>query len=560
MKQLFKKATSILLCLTVFVTCFASFGCNRGGEPGVNEDMLQLNVSIYDGGFGDEYAKSLKTRFEQEYADYVSPDGATTGVQVWVTPTKGCSGNSLAASSNSWTDDIYMPNNMSVYNALAKEGAFLDLTDIIKNQKLPGEEVTIWDKLNDSHKSWFEVDGKVYGVPLYENYQGIAYDVDLFDSKMLYICKASETSTDPYEKFSLGLDDDGKAEGPDGVAGTADDGLPKTYDEFFELCDYMTTISITPFLWAGKLQNYVSQTLMSSVYADASSDDDLNAFSRFTGKCDVVTGFDAQNNPIIEKDRVITMDNGYDVFRQPSRYYALDFLSRIISNSKYYVYNDVFGSVLDHLGAQEKYIYSAQETTRIAFLMEGTYWYNEAIGARQDFAEEFPNEANHRYGMLYLPKPKSGMEGPMRVLDSAGSAVFINGNIDPNKIDIAKKFFQFCFTNQSLSDFTRITSTTSPYEYTMTQAELDKTSYLGRQMFEIHNSGRGYYMPYNNTQMFIKNLVVMKESEFWSTGSEKVPSNYFKNAEWAGKTQNTPINYFNANAKYYLDMWNQMKI
>jgi hypothetical protein len=148
----------------------------------------------------------------------------------------------------------------------------------------------------------------------------------------------------------------------------------------------------------------------------------------------------------------------------------------------------------------------------------------------------------------------------MQVLDQALSCAFINGNIDSNKIEIAKEFYKFIFTNQSLSDFTRITSTTSPYEYTMTEEELAETSYLGKQQYDIHKAG-GYFLPLNNNPMMIKNIVILKESAFFSTGSESVPSLAFKNYVYSnGASGMTPQEYFNKNAKYYEDSWAQMKI
>jgi len=558
MKKLLKKTMCIVLCIVTAFTCLAFTSCKRDEGPDRDETKLQLNVQIYDGGFGVGYANSWKTRFESEHEDYVSPDGSTKGVQIWITPTKECSGTSLATSTQSWRDDVYIPINMSVYNTLAKDGAMLDLTDVITKDKLPGENVTIWEKLNSTYKGWHEVDGKVYGVPLYESSTGIAYDVDLFDDYYLYVNKNYENDSDPYKKFSSNLTDTNRAEGPDGIPNTGDDGLPKTYDEFFELCDYMAEIGIIPFLWAGKLQNYVSAFLQ-NLYADNAGLENLNAQYNFTGKTDYVTGFDSQGEPIVSSVD-LNSDNGYEVFKQPGRYYALEFINRIISNKNYYNYNDCFGSVLDHLGAQEKYVYSAKSTQRIAFLIEGNYWYNEALGARQDFVEEYPDEADHRYGMLYFPKAREGMEGNMLVLDQALSCAFINANIDPNKIEIAKEFYKFIFTNQSLSDFTRITSTTSPYNYTMTKEELAQTSYLGQQMYDIHKSG-GYFLPLNNNPMMLKNIAILKESAFFSTGGETVPTLAFKNYIYSdGVNGLTPQDYFNKNAKYYEDSWAQMKI
>lgn len=170
-------------------------------------------------------------------------------MQINIDPQK-LSGTDLQIRIPSSNNDIFFGERM-FYNDYVKAGLCLDITDIVTEQNLPGEEKTIADKMTESQQKFFTVDGKIYGVPHYSGGMGIAYNVDFFDDNALYFKKDwKDTPEDPFTSRTAS----DVSEGPDGKPSTYNDGLPVTYEEFYVLCDYIADniSSAKPLLWNGR--------------------------------------------------------------------------------------------------------------------------------------------------------------------------------------------------------------------------------------------------------------------------------------------------------------------
>lgn len=556
MNKTLKKLMGGLLCAvfvfgsTVMSACKPQ-GDNNNDDP-VNSEMTQLYVGVYDGGFGSDFVYEFKEEFEELYKDYEFADG-TKGVQIRIRADKNYELTTMSSGVEGWDRDIYFSAASWDYNKLAKQGAFLDITDVV-TENLPDEGTSIAGKMKDSYRDWYCIDGKYYGVPQYEAGSGLNYDVDMFNNNKLYISKANENDTNLSKKFSCGENDEGRAYGPDGVQGTYDDGLPATYDDFFDLLDRMVQLGITPVLWAGKLQAYMSSFLM-NVYADYEGAANIKTHFDFAGDTKIIESFNADGTPVIVDKTITTATNGYDVFKQPGIYYALEFLYKIMENSNYYNYTDCLGGAVDHLGSQEKFLFGDLLNDPIGILIEGPWWYNEAKGAREDLQEEFPGQ-EHRYAVMPMPKAPGCETTKVTVLDAVSSCTFINAKINKNKVDIAKKFVQFCLTNKNLSKFTRSTSTTCPYEYTMSAEDLAKTSHLGKQMYALHSSA-DYCMPYSQCATFLGTPSVATPGGFWQCLTSGVPSMSFQN-QIESNNGLTARGYFESMGQYFKAKWSTM--
>lgn len=563
MKKTIRRAICVVLCLltalgtTLFTAC--SFDSDR---EQFNNSKTQLYVGVYEGGFGDAFLYQYKEEFEELYKDYVIGD--KKGIQVMIRADKNYEFSSLINSIAAWDRDIYFTMSGGAYNSAAKMGALLDITDIA-TETLQDEGKSIVDKMNTSYRDWFNIDGKYYALPQYEGAYSLSYDVDLFNNNKLFIKKDYENSSNLVLKFSCGENDSDRSYGPNGLKGDYDDGLPATYDDFFDLCDRMVQLGITPVLWAGSLQNYISNSMM-SFYTDFEGQNNAKTHFSFNGTTDIVTGFDGSGKPIINSSYSITSANGYDVFKQPGMYYALEFLYKLVQGKgKYYNFTDCFGGTLNHTEAQRQFVYGASDQKEsIGILFEGNWWYNEAKGAREQF-EDYFKIPTHRYAMMPLPKaPNAYHENrkdadnnvdyyPTTLLDCESSINFINAKIESSKKDIAKKFLQFALTNKALSTFTRLTSTTCPYEYTMSQEDYNNTPYFGQKMYELHNNIT-YFLPNNTSNIFLKYPELVKPTNFWKTSTATIPSNNFKNLVTGGDGM-TPKDYFNEIGTYYTANW-----
>lgn len=506
-----KKIMSLAMVATLGLSSFAAVGCDRGNENsgGGDPDKTQITVGVYEGGFGGDWAFKAAERFEAIYGDTVIEAGKT-GIEIDVKVEKQYNGPNLAQSVSSWDKDIYFTELLTSYNTLAKQGAFLEITDIATEQLTAYNETkSLEDKMNTSYRDWFKTDtGKYYAVPYYEGAYTLNYDIDLFEEECLFF---AENGTDfiatPTAK---------KSAGPDNEFGTIDDGLPATYDDFFRLLNRMDGKSITPMLWSGRYQHYFSQMMM-SLWADYEGAN-ASAHFNFNGEktIKVVDSFDGNNKPVL-KDETITPATGYKAFQQAGIYHALDFAERIIDNELYYNYTDCFGS-LDNLGAQEKYLYSKPSGSPIGILVEGTWWYNEAKTVFDDLADDFgESQRNRRFGVMTLPKATSDKVGEKQTLyDILCSSAFINAKISSNKIEMAKKFLQFCFTEESCREFTKITSTTLPYSYKMTDDDLAETSDFGQRNYKIHETST-YFLPVNQSPIFLSTPSLAESPSFWQT-------------------------------------------
>ena len=508
-----KKIMSLAMVAALSLSSFAAVGCNRGGNTGDegDPDKTKIYVGVFEGGYGAAWAEAAAARFEAIYGDTIIEEGKT-GIDIIVKAHKSFNGPSLATSPASWTQDIYFTELLTSYNTLVNEGAILEITDIVtETLSAYGENTSLENKMNPDRKAWFKTeDNKYYGIPYYEGAYTLNYDIDLFEEECLFF---AENGVD-----FIATPGAPKSKGPDNLPNTVDDGLPATYDDFFRLLDKMVDKSITPIMWAGNFKNYLHQTMM-SLWADYEGKDNATAHFTFDKErtIDVVSSFDDSGNPVITQTSV-TAETGYKVFKQPGLYYALEFLERIVTNEAYYDYNDCFGTMVDNLTAQSNYIHSKPSGNPIGILVEGGWWYNEAKAAFDSLADRYGEEQKDRhFGVMTLPKATSAQVGESQTLyDILCSASFINAKIEPHKIEMAKKFLQFCYTQESCVEFTKNTSATLPYDYTMTTEDLAATSSFGQQNYALHNTTT-YFLPTNRSDLFLAKPALAEAPAFWQT-------------------------------------------
>ena len=248
------------LCL-VLLAMFALTGCRDsaeviGGEA-IQYDKTQLYVSNFNGGVGTEWLREVKKRYEELHADDVYEEGKK-GVQILIDPHKNNGFNMISTFAGSTNDVLF--NEYIRYNDWVAKDLFLDITDVVKST-CEGETETIESKLYEEQQSFLQKNGKYYALPHYSVYQGLMYNIDLFEKKGLYFAKDPDNGNDGFV-----VKGEEKSCGPDGIYGTSDDGLPSSYEEFFKLCDYMVQRGVTPFVWTGQHANDYYTYLMNALY------------------------------------------------------------------------------------------------------------------------------------------------------------------------------------------------------------------------------------------------------------------------------------------------------
>lgn len=503
-RQTLKKiaATAMALAFSAsMVACGDDFGTSSGVEP-MDVTKSQLYVYNYDGGFGTEWLYAAKARFEEAYAETSFEEGKK-GIQVQVSAGKS-NLDAIATSSFNvfFTEQVF-------YNDLIAKGLLLDISDMVtsplSNVEGCTETKSIKDKLPDTiDTSITALDGKYYVVPHYESYGGLTYDRALFDSKNLFI-KEGGGWTNLSGSLSVG---------PDGIRNTSDDGLPSSYEEFYALLDRMVLLKIVPFIYSGQYAYYANDLPLGLWASYTGYDEFMLNYTFDSGEgtdavtTEIVTSFNG-DTPIIEK-KAITPETGYLLSQQAGKYYALEVMKKVMSDSRYS--SDKITDVLSHLDTQTEYVYSSLENEPIGMIIEGSWWYNEAKTALAATVTEYGEEAANRdFAWMPLPRQATGQvtegNGTKNTLyDQLSAWAFVNGNIknDAAKVKMAKTFLQFCYTDSELVEFTKVTSSYKAVNYEIGESDFAQLSNYGKSIVQLRSES-DVIRPYSNHPIFLNN-------------------------------------------------------
>ncbi len=502
-----RKLTKFLVCLLATIIAVPTFvGCVGDTGISIDKTKTQLYIGNYDGGYGHVWLDHLIEGFEQKYAETSFEEGKK-GVQIVVQNNKNLSGDKLYTSMASSINEIYFTENFNYYT-FVNENKVLDLTDLVTTTNyqdgLDGK--TIESKMNDVQKAYYgaEVNSntKYYAVPHYAGFSGLMYDIDLFEEENLYFSgeNAGEFVSDSSET---------RTNGPDGQYGTKDDGLPATYEEFFELLDYMVKdCGITPFIFTGKYPTYINW-LISALFVDYEGLDNLKALLNLDGST-VSDIIELEGNNLSEpKSVALNNSNGYKLFGTKGKLEALKFIEKILSNEKYY-YKGCISSTFSNLTAQKHFLQDgvSQGGKRIAFLAEGIWWEEEANGSfvsrAKSAGDEYSRE-NSNLGILPLPKGDATKVGEKNTLvDINKSVICVSAKIKDYKKELAKKFIAYACSDEALIDFTLTTDCPKALSYEMGSDYDDLTNY-GKNIWDVYNES-DYVLHYSANDLYKNHL------------------------------------------------------
>lgn len=486
MKRIMRIAALVLVasCLLPAAACAR----DTGGEA-IDEHRTQLYVSNFNGGVGTEWLYGVKERFEAAYRNEVFEPGTDkVGVQVIIEKTKD-RGGTLTGTISSSPYAVFFSESVPYYEWV-RNGLVLEITDLVR--QTPEGGASIESRLSDETKKLLTfIDGNYYAIPHYEGFNGVQYDIDLFEQYGFYFAR----SGNPDNFGFVSADDPERSCGPDGKYRTSDDGLPATYDEFFTLCSYMLTKNVTPFVWTGESTEYTNYLLeaLCARYGEAYETALRYTFDSNGQEVEVITDFNG-DTPVIDHVEV-TEQSGYYIYQQSSRYYALQFFQRLMSNSRYY--SDLSTSpTFSHLDAQEEFFMSKLENRPIAMLIDGNYWWNEAQenGVFTRAASYGSAAENRNFGWMSLPGVVSGTFEDVNeengakatLVESLRSYAAINANIadDPDMVRLAKLFLQFVYSDEELRTFTATTGVTRNIAYQLNSTEFAQMPSYARNFWQ----------------------------------------------------------------------------
>ena len=490
-----------ILIVVALIVALLMPACTRGGADKINKKKTQLYIGVFDGGIGDDWVYAAKKRFEKKYENHSFEDGKM-GVEVRSTPSRSFTATGMTENIGNMTDEIIFAEGASSI-FFSKRGDFLDISDVVTQPlnydfvagKLieGGENVTIQSKLSQNQIDYFTaVDNAYYALPAVKKFHNIAYDIELFEKHNLFFAPDGSFVTSKEAARSAGPDMDADTE--------FDNGLPATYDQFFELCDKIASIdNLIPVMWGSTVQEYVS-SLLSALQADFEGAQQMELNYNYSGTLNrPVASFDNNGNPVIGSPLPITAATGYQMYKQEGRYHALKFLERLTSNAKYYNSENATSNAFTHQDAEGVFV-SAKYSSKLkrpAMLIDGNWWQSEARGVFNELAAIHGEEAsmkNRKFGLMPLPKVSSQHtnDGVFTILQSTGDIAFIRKGIAEFKINLAKSFLQFCYTEESLREFTVITNMCRPVSYEMGE-RFDELSTWGKTMVDIHKYAETAY-------------------------------------------------------------------
>lgn len=565
MKKLFKNVLTIALSCSILLSCTACGPIGEVIEQG-DPSKTQLLVYSYDGGVGNVWLDKVIERFEKAYENYeFEPGSDKKGADI--IPIKKKEEADLSTIKNS-PNHVFFSEWIDVPSLYA-QNLVLDVNDVVttplneflvdeKGVSVTTDTETIEDKLYPRSQDFFshkKVNGenRYFGLPHYSHFPGFTYNKAYFDSQGLYF--AAER-LDVLDGQFISEDNPTKSCGPDGVVGTTDDGLPATWDEMFELFDYIVDKGDTPLIWAGKGVEGYTQYLLTSTFVNLAGITVAESNYTFTSngaEFDVVTGFDKNDNPIlgkavIEKKQPDSAPSALNSLL--SKWQAIETFDKVVDNRDY-MHDDCVSLSSTMLDTQKDFIFSATDNAPVAMILEGSYWYNEAEDAGYfTQAKAKPGWASKNdYRIMPMPRVYNGTAADdvlgknvhkSVVADGSDSFACINASIKDNEnlVKLAKMFLAFCYTDESLAEFTETTNIPRFMDYDIDTSKLSNN--YAKSVWDYYKAS-DVLLPYSSDEVYIgskKDYSLHIESRFWECGKgapwnnlkgvNKTAADYFK--------------------------------
>ena len=338
------------------------------------------------------------------------------------------------------------------------------------------------------HNLGTETAPKYYSLPFVDGSSGISYDKDVFRVNELYFAKGGAPSefsaftqannadavSGEFENYLFTGDVADGSAGPDGLYGTDDDGLPATLAEFDILLTIMKEEGVKSLIWSGQYETEYSPFLARSFANNYHGLTESSILGNGGGEegisTTIITGFNG-DEPILEKNYKISLDNIEDVTKQAGYYYGLKMYEMILASG---TEDSSVWQNWSHTEAQYKYVCSLPdgEIDDIAFILDGTWWENEAnsAGTFSDCIKYYgKNYSRENRNFAYFPMPwvDESQIGNKYTMAGGGGSFLVPEIFPEEKSELLKDFIQFAFSDESLQRMTINIGIPSPFIYEM---------------------------------------------------------------------------------------------
>ena len=153
---------------------------------------------------------------------------------------------------------------------------------------------------------------------------------------------------------------------------------------------------------------------------------------------------------------------------------------------------------------------------RIAMLIEGGWWENEAKATIEEMTTKYGDEyANRRFGIMTVPRFEGGSTQKTLYSVTGNSVVLIRKNA--KQPDWAIKFLRYTTTDENLRLYTRMTGSTRAYDYELTKEDLEQMSYYKCSLWDIFsNENTGLVYAYGPSKLALNNQSYFRSTWNWN--------------------------------------------
>ena len=520
-----------------------------GKKSGTIDDPTKANLHVLtlDKGIGTKWLENAAAIFNEMYAESEDFQQGRKGVKVSIIGDTKLDGAYLNTAV--LNDDIYFTEQVD-YRDLVNKGKLLDITDVLKaDLSFYGDEEgkTILSKIDPTMESYMNMNNKYYGVPFYDSFYGFVYDVTLWKENNLYLSNDPEDPFVPYDDANISV-------GSDNIAGTPDDGLPATYEEFGLLMDELNQRGITPFITADIAKEYVADYLY-NVVADYEGVDQMVLNLTLNGTAtDLIDTVDNNGNITYKPATQITQSNGYLLTRQAGRYSGLNFLKNYImtlpnGQASGYRFVDT------HTTAQRQFVQkNVGSRPDVGMIIEGSWWENEAASI---IATEAEKSGRRDFAIMPIPfaSKEKAIESNYKHTYLSLSQSFGVVSSKCSNVKLAKEFMKFLHCDKMLSKFTADTSITRPLNYEVTSQDQSKLSNYAKSLIYLKQHSNIVY-PYSSLPVMVNNPSDFKHYYFvWKSDVDGTPYNHPWDYLRDGSKNPTIKKYFDGHYDHYYNRW-----
>ncbi len=532
--------------MALALAAFGFIGCGGTGNAGGGEnsdptnepaDPTKQQIVVYavDNGMGYKWAEKMASDFnalpENSAYQVVVQHGAKdllTGMN-----------NDLKAGS---TDVSIYFGCQSAITTMIRDGRFIDISDVYK-MKPNGDEKTIEEKTIDFQlykNAYCDLSGNgIYAVPYSTGMSGMLFDYEFFlEYGYLNYAATSEKSA-VEEQGGAVKEEKGKlvataafgnykegdkilTKGKDGKYGTYDDGQAITEEEFFTMIKKIISNQHAPYVFTtNSIEAYVPVVYQGMMAQNMGYE---NYYNFMTLKGDLKNKSGAVEATLTPATGATawTTDVVKNAYQESLDFFYRTIIGHVgtINGSTYkpadMLHKSCVSSLsLTHLEAQDKFISGHYEDVGYsAFLIEGTWWENEAKGTFENLTpiEDEPRGFGEREYRYYLypttaTQVTAANKSVMAVQDDGCGVLFNNSKVFKNlksgitKDDYIKKckeFLAYTLSDDCLEYYTTTTGNPRPFNYEISAENLAKMTPFQRNCWEITHDTENISIVYPN--------------------------------------------------------------